>query len=208
MFQGKRIAILVEEEFEDIELVEPMRAMKDLGVRVVIVGSGSKESYRGIRGTTMVKADTTADKVRADEFDVIIIPGGSAPDSMCRCQAMVDLVKKAHDAGKIIATISDGAGLLIPAGIAKNRQITSSPLVADSLRNAGAHWVDARVVRDGNIITSRRLTDLPSFEKAIIESLVRLEQKRYNIVQASARLPRVLATNSESAGWICMPASI
>jgi protease I len=172
MLTGKRIAILAEEDFEDSELTEPLRAMKDAGARVLIVGSGSKKSYRGKRGTAEVKADTTADRVEASDFDAIIIPGGYAPDKMRRHQSMIDLVRKAHEEGKIIAAVCHGPQLLISADIVRGRRVTSWPSVAVDLKNAGATWVNEPVVKDGNIITSRRPADLPKFNKTIIETLL------------------------------------
>ena len=171
MLEGKRIAILAEEDFEDSELMEPLRAMKDAGARVLIVGSGSKKSYRGKRGSTEVTVDITADKAKADDFDVIIVPGGYAPDKMRLHQSMVNLVRKAHAEGKIIAAVCHGPQLLISADIVKGRRVTSWPSVAVDLKNAGAIWVDEPVVKDGNIITSRKPADLPKFNKAMIEAL-------------------------------------
>ena len=171
MLTGKRIAILAEADFEDAELIEPMRAMKDAGAKVVIVGSGSQESYKGKRATATVKADTTADKVKTEDFDAIIVPGGYAPDKMRLHQPMIDLVKRACDAGKIVAAICHGPQLLISADIVRGRRVTSWPSVAVDLKNAGAIWVDESVVQDGNIITSRKPADLPRFNKAIIKAL-------------------------------------
>jgi protease I len=172
MLAGKRIAILAEDDFEDSELMEPLRAMQDAGARVLIVGSGSKPSYKGKRGLATITVDTTADKVKAEDFDAIIIPGGHAPDKMRLYQPMIDLVKKAHDEGKVIAAICHGPKLLISAGIVKGRRVTSWSSIAVYLKNAGAVWVDEPVVRDNNIITSRRPFDLPRFNKAIIETLI------------------------------------
>jgi protease I len=172
MLAGKRVAILAEDDFEDPELMEPLRAMKDAGARVLIVGSGSKESYKGKRGSASVRVDTTADKVKAGDFDVIIIPGGYAPDKMRLHPPMVDLVREAHEQGKIIAAVCHGPQLLISAGIVKGHRLTSWPSLAVDLRNAGATWVDEPVVRDDNIITSRKPADLPKFNKAIIKALL------------------------------------
>jgi protease I len=171
MLDGKRIAILAEEGFEDSELIEPLRAMKEAGARVVVVGSGSQESYRGKRGKATIKVDVTADKVKAEDFDAIIVPGGYAPDRMRLHQPMIDLVRKAHDLGKVIAAICHGPQLLISAEIIRGRRVTSWPSVAVDLRNAGANWVDEPLVQDGNLITSRKPADLPRFNKAIIEAL-------------------------------------
>jgi len=171
MLGGKRIAILAEEDFEDSELVEPLRALKDVGARVVVVGSGSAESYQGKRGTATIKIDTTADKVVVEDFDAIIVPGGYAPDKMRLHQAMIDLVRQAHDSGKVVAAICHGPQLLISADIVRGRRLTSWPSVAVDLKNAGARWVDEPLVQDKNLITSRKPADLPRFNKAIIEAL-------------------------------------
>lgn len=168
---GKRIAILAEEDFEDSELTEPMKAMKEAGAEVVVVGSGSKRTYRGKKRQASVTIDTTADKVKADEFDAIIVPGGYAPDKMRLHQPMVDLVKQAYSKGKVVAAICHGPQLLISADIVRGRRLTSWASVAVDLKNAGAIWADKPVIRDGNLITSRKPADLSEFNKAIIEAL-------------------------------------
>ncbi len=171
MLDGKTIAILVEEDFEDSELVIPMLGMKDAGARVVVVGSGSKESYKGKRGRATVRVDAVAGKVKPGDFDAVIVPGGSAPDKMRLCQSLVELVREADGLGRVIAAICHGPQLLISAGIVRGRRLTSWPSIAIDLENAGAEWVDRPVVRDGNLITSRKPADLPRFNKAIIEAL-------------------------------------
>jgi protease I len=145
--------------------------MKNAGARVVIVGTGSKESYRGKRGNATISVDTTADKVKAEDFDAVIIPGGYAPDKMRRDPSMVELVKKAYELGKVVAAICHGPQLLISANVVRGRKVTSWPSIAVDLENAGANWVDAPVVQDGNLITSRKPADLPRFNKTIIEAL-------------------------------------
>ncbi|MFC1846705.1 type 1 glutamine amidotransferase domain-containing protein [Chloroflexota bacterium] len=167
----KRIAILVEEGFEDSELIEPIRAMKSIDMRVLIVGSGSAEIYTGKSRKTPITVDTTAEKVKAEDIIGIIVPGGYAPDRMRMHQPMIDLVKEAHDLGKIIAAICHGPQLLISAEILRGRCVTSWPSIALDLRNAGAKWIDAPVVQDGNIITSRKPADLPKFIKTIIDAI-------------------------------------
>lgn len=173
MLEGKRIAILAEQDFEDTELIEPLRAMKGAGASVIVVGSGSRESYRGKRGTATIKVDATADKVKAEDFDAVIVPGGYAPDKMRLHQPMIDLVREAYDSGKVVAAICHGPQLLISADVVRGRRLTSWPSVSIDLKNAGANWVDEPVVQDGNIITSRKPADLPKFNKAIIDALKR-----------------------------------
>jgi protease I len=171
MLDGKRIAILAEEGFEDAEFVEPLRAMRNAEARVVVVGSGSQTSYRGKRGSAVAWVDAAADAVHGDDFDAVIVPGGYAPDKMRLHQAMIDLVRAANDAGKVVAAVCHGPQLLISADVVRGRRLTSWPSVAVDLRNAGAEWVDEAVVRDGNLITSRKPADLPKFNKAIIRAL-------------------------------------
>jgi protease I len=168
---GKRIAILVEEDFEDSELTEPMRVMKGVGSEVVIVGSGSKNTYQGKKRQAKVSVDTTANKVEINTFDAVIIPGGYAPDKMRLHQSMIDLVKKAYDQGKVVAAICHGPQLLISADIVRGHRVTSWASVAVDLKNAGAIWTDEPVVRDGNLITSRKPADLDEFNQEIIEAL-------------------------------------
>jgi PfpI family intracellular protease len=169
--EGKRIAILAEQDFEDSELTEPLKAMKEAGAKVFVVGSGTQQSYKGKRGKATIKVDIDADKVKAEDFDAIIIPGGYAPDKMRLHQPMIDLVKKAHDLGRVIAAICHGPQLLISAEIVRERHVTSWPSVAIDLKNAGASWVDQPVVRDCNIIMSRKPGDLAEFNKSIIETI-------------------------------------
>lgn len=166
----KKAAVLVEDDFEDAELLEPLKALKAAGVMVKIVGTGNKRSYHGKRGTSL-EADASAEEVNPAELDVIVVPGGYAPDKMRLHGDMVDLVRSANDQGKIIAAVCHGPQLLISAGVVKGRRMTSWPSVAVDLRNAGATWVDEPVVVDGNVITSRKPADLPAFNQAILEAL-------------------------------------
>ncbi len=169
--QGKRIAILAEQDFEDSELMEPLKAMKEAGAQVLIIGSGSSTVYKGKRGRATVKVDLPADKVRAEDFDAIIIPGGYAPDKMRLHQRMIDLVRQAYEQGKVIAAICHGPQLLISADVVRGRRVTSWPSIVVDLKNAGAIWSDEPVVRDGNLITARKPADLPLFNSTIIQAL-------------------------------------
>jgi protease I len=172
MLDGKRIALLVENKFEDSEFKEPLQSMKAIDARVVIIGSGSRKIYQGKRGNVTAVADVGVAAADAGEFDGVIIPGGNAPEKMRQHRAMVDFVKKMHDSGKVIGAIGHGPQLLISAGIVKGKRMTSWPTIAIDLENADAEWVDAPVVVDGNIITSRKAADLPRFNRAIIRALL------------------------------------
>ena len=171
MLEGNRVGILVEEGFEDSELVEIARAMSDSGAVVVTIGSGSSASYRGLRGKARAKVDSTAGDVRAGQLDALVIPGGYAADKMRLHQSVVDLVREVHDSGKVAAAISHGPQLLISAEVVKGRRVTSWPSIAIDLANAGAMWVDEPVVQDRNLITAAKPADLPRFNKAVIDAL-------------------------------------
>jgi protease I len=169
--KGKKIAILVEADFEDDELIKPLEAMKQAGGEVVIVGSEAGAKYQGKRRRTEIVSDATADRVNLQDLDAVIVPGGYAPDKMRLHQPMIDLVRKAYDSGILVATVCHGPQLLISADIVRGKRMTSWPSIAVDLKNAGAEWVDKEVVKDGNLISSRKPSDLPAFNNAIIEAL-------------------------------------
>jgi len=168
--QGKKIAILVEEMFNDHEFLYPYYRLKEAGADVVVVGSGTADAYTGKAGVE-AKADMSADQVSASEFDGVVIPGGYAPDHMRRYPAMVKLVKDLFEAGKVVAAICHAGWMLASANILQERTVTSFFAIKDDLIHAGAHWVDEAVVIDGNLITSRKPEDLPAFMKAVIKGI-------------------------------------
>jgi protease I len=171
MLDGDRIAILAEEGFKDAYLFEPIRAMKEAGARVVVIGAGSTQSYQSQSGRKTIKADVTAGRVITEYIDAIIIPGRHSLDKMRFSSTAIDLVSKMHGLGKVIAAICYGPQLLISAEIVRGRRLTSSMSIAEDLKKAGADWVDEPVVQDGNIITCRKAADLPVFDWTIIEAV-------------------------------------
>jgi len=168
--KGKKVIILVEDMYNDLEFWYPYYRLKEAGAEVVVVGSGSAEEYTGKAGIPR-RADTTAEQVSAADFDGIVIPGGYAPDHMRRYPAMVKLVKDLFDAGKVVAAICHAGWMLASAEIVKDRTVTSVFAIKDDLIHAGANWVDQEVAVDGKLITSRKPDDLPAFMKAIIAEL-------------------------------------
>lgn len=172
MLDGKRIAILVENGFEDLEIIEPMRAMKAANARVIFIGADSRLNYRSKSGKRTIAAEMTVDKAKADDFDVIIIPVGHVMEGIGLCQATVALVREAYYLGKVVAAICHGPRFLVSADIVRGRRMTSWHSIAIELRNAGADWVDEPVVQDGNIITSGKPADLPMFNRAIIDAVI------------------------------------
>jgi len=168
--KGKRIAILAEDIYEDLELWYPLLRMKEEGAEVKVIGTGSANQYTGKHGLP-VQVDLSADQVRADDFDAVIVPGGYAPDRMRRYEALLRFVREAFEKGKLIASICHGPWVLISAGILKGRTATCFFAIKDDVVNAGAKYVDQEVVRDGNLITSRMPADLPAFCREIIRAL-------------------------------------
>ena len=168
--QGKRVAILAEQLYEDQELWYPLYRLREAGAEVFVVGSGTAEEYASKHGYP-VKVDAEADTVNASQFDAVIIPGGYAPDHMRRSPAMIRLVREAYEQGKIVAAICHAGWMLASAGIIRGKTLTGFKSIKDDLVNAGANYVDREVVRDGNLITSRFPADLPAFMREIIKAL-------------------------------------
>jgi protease I len=171
---GRRVALLVEDEFEDRELTGPLEALRAAGALVTIVGPTEGGAYRGKHGETVVRAELAAGAAHMKDFDALVIPGGHAPDKMRMRHAMVDLAREAMDAHKPVAAICHGPSLLISANSLKGRTLTCWPSIAIDVKNAGGRYVDKPVVEDGNLITSRRPDDVPAFGEAIIRALSRV----------------------------------
>jgi protease I len=200
MYDNRRVAVLVERDYDDSEFKEILRAMNDAGVRVVVVGSGMQRSYRGRKRRSRVRVDIAAGDAMASDFDAVIIPGGYAPDWMRLCQPMVDLVRAADGLGKVTAAIGHGLQLMVSAGVVKGRRITSWPSIAVDLTNAGAEWLDEAVVQDGNMITSRKPADLPRFNKAILRALGAFEGKTARTDCTDERSQAVVGMSLVSVG--------
>jgi len=171
---GKRIGILVEDEFEDRELTGPRDALRATGATVTLIGPSAGAEFHGKRGQATVTSELAAGAARIKDFDAIVIPGGYAPDRMRMRHAMVDLVRDAMDARKPVAAICHGPQLLISANALRGRTLTCWPSIAVDVKNAGGMYVDKPVVEDGNLITSRKPDDVPAFSDAIIRALARV----------------------------------
>jgi protease I len=168
--EGKRIAILAENMYQEMELWVPYYRFKEEGAEVKVVGAGGAKSYASKLGYP-VTVDVQAEQVKAVEFDAVVVPGGYAPDMMRRHPSMVQLVRDAAQQGKVVAAICHAGWMLVSAGILKGRTATSFFSIKDDLVAAGADWKDSEVVVDGNIITSRKPDDLPAFCRAIVQAL-------------------------------------
>jgi protease I len=168
--EGKRIAILAEDHYEDLELWYPLVRMREAGAEVQVVGMPGVEVYHS-KHDYPAKVDVAADEVSADDFDAVIIPGGYAPDRIRRHEPLLDLVRGVYRNGDVVAFICHAGWVPISAGIVEGKTVTSVSAIRDDLVNAGAEWVDQEVVQDGNLISSRTPVDLPAFCRTIIAAL-------------------------------------
>lgn len=169
---NKKIAILAEENYEDLELWYPLLRMREAGAEVSVIGMTGAETYQSKHGYP-IRVTVAASAALEVDFDAVIIPGGYAPDRMRRHPPMLDLVRRVFERDGIVAMICHAGWVPISAGIVKGRKVTSTPAIKDDLINAGAQWIDLEAVRDGNLISSRGPDDLPAFCQAIIAALIR-----------------------------------
>jgi protease I len=173
--KGKRVAVLAENMYQELELWYPLLRLREAGAETFVVGTGSAATYTSKHGYP-VEVDLVADQVSAADIDAVVVPEGYAPDLMRRYPAMVGLVRGAFEQGKVVAAICHAGWMLASAGVLKGKKATCVPAIKDDVINAGAEYVDAEVVRDGNLITSRVPSDLPAFCRTIIEALGRAGQ--------------------------------
>ena len=167
---GKRVAVLAENFYEDLELWYPVLRLREAGADVEIVAPEAGKTYTSKHGYP-AQSELAAASATGSEFDAVIVPGGYAPDHMRRHKSMVDLVRVAAQSGKVVAAICHAGWMLASANVIRGKTITCVPAIKDDMVNAGATVVDREVVRDGNIVTSRTPMDLPAFCRTIIEAM-------------------------------------
>ncbi len=190
--RNKRVAALVDNGFEQSELVEPKKALEEAGAKVDIVSpqDGKVKGWQHTRWGDEVAVDRRLQDARVDEYDALLLPGGVMnPDKLRANEKAVQFVRSFVDSGKPIAAICHGPWTLIEAGGVKGRKITSWPSLKTDLRNAGANWVDQEVVVDNGLVTSRRPDDIPAFNKKMIEEFAegRHDRQHVGAISGTAR---------------------
>lgn len=167
--EGKRVAVLAEDLYEDPELWYPYYRLLEAGAEVRIIGPEAKV-YESMHGYP-VEAEASASGVSAEDFDAVVVPGGYAPDRLRRYPAVLNLLRGIYEKGGVVAAICHGGWVPISAGIMKGKRATCVSAIKDDLINAGATYLDQEVVVDSNLVTSRTPRDLPAFLPAIIAAL-------------------------------------
>ncbi|MGO4884245.1 MAG: type 1 glutamine amidotransferase domain-containing protein [Bryobacteraceae bacterium] len=169
--KGLKVAILVTDGFEQVEMVEPRKALDQAGADTQIV-SPKNDRVRGWKHTEWgdtFPVDVPLDKASPRDFDALLLPGGVMnPDKLRMESKAVEFVKAFFDAGKPVGAICHGPWTIIEAGAAHGRKMASWPSIKTDLRNAGAEWVDREVVVDGNLVTSRKPDDIPAFNRELL----------------------------------------
>jgi protease I len=169
---GKRVAILATDGVEQVELLEPRKALDAAGAttKVISIKSGSIQGMNHDKPGEQINVDTVLDSTSADDYDALLLPGGVAnPDKLRMVPAAVDFVRAFFEAGKPVAAICHGPWLLVEADVVNGRNVTSWPSLHTDLKNAGANWSDSEVVTDHGLVTSRKPDDIPAFNKKMIE---------------------------------------
>jgi protease I len=171
---GKRVAILVTDGFEQVELLEPRKALDEAGAHTEVVAPkpGKVKGWNHTDWGQEVAVDRTLDEARPADYDALLLPGGVMnPDKLRRVEAAQRFVRHFFDEGKPVAAICHGPWTLIDAGVARGRKMTSYHSIQEDLKNAGAAWEDREVVVDGNLVTSRKPDDLPAFNREMVGAI-------------------------------------
>lgn len=179
--QDMKIAILVTDGFEQVELTEPRKALEQAGaqVRVVSPAKGKVKGWNHTDWGNEIPVDEPLDQARAEQYDALVLPGGVMnPDKLRRNERALAFVKSFFDEQKPVAVICHGPWTLIDAGLVRGRKITSYPTLQTDLKNAGAEWVDQEVVVDRGLISSRKPDDLPAFNHTIVEEFFKSRRQK------------------------------
>jgi protease I len=178
---GMRVAILATDMFEQVELVEPRKALEDAGATTEIVSlePGQIQGFNPYDKADMFDVDRTVEEVSADDYDALLQPGGVGnPDALRMDENAVQFFRGFFDQDKPAAVICHGPWMLVEAGVVSGRTVTSWPSLQSDIRNAGGEWVDQEVVVDGRLVTSRKPDDIPKFNEKMIEQFAAARESR------------------------------
>ena len=170
--QGRRVAILATDGVEDAELKEPRKALDDAGAETTLIApkTGKIQSLKHSDKASTYNVDQTLDQVRPEQFDAVLLPGGALNADTIRVHPRAqEFVRQMNQSGKPIAVICHAPWLLVSAGLVNGRSLTSYHTIQDDVRNAGGKWQDEEVVQDRNWVSSRQPSDIPAFNRAMIE---------------------------------------
>jgi protease I len=170
--EGKVVAIIAADMVEQVELVEPRKALERAGAETHLISlkAGEIQGFNHFDKADRLKVDKTIEEVDASDYDALMIPGGVGnPDQLRGNENVVAFVQKFFDAGKPVAAICHGPWVLVEAGVVKDRKLTSWPTLQTDIRNAGGNWVDREVVVDQGLVTSRKPDDIPAFNDKMLE---------------------------------------
>lgn len=168
--QGKKVAVLVEQMYQELEVWYPYYRLKEAGFAPLLVGSGTAKVYPSKVGYP-AEVETDVTKIKPADFAAVVVPGGFAPDFMRRVPAVAAFIRQAYDSGAIIAAICHGGWMLCSADLIRGVKVTSFIAIKDDMVNAGGLWSDQEVVVDRRIITSRKPDDLPAFCRELLRAL-------------------------------------
>ena len=173
---GKRIAILATDMFEQVELVQPRKALEDAGAETELVSleEGEIQGFNHYDKADTFPVDKVVAGVSADDYDALLLPGGVGnPDTLRTDEDAVGFVRSFVDAGKPVAAICHAPWMLVEADVVRGRRLTSFHSIKTDVKNAGGNWVDEEVVLDGGVVTSRSPDDIPAFNKQVIDEFAR-----------------------------------
>jgi protease I len=167
--EGQKAVVFVEDGFEDLEFWVTVMRLREEGADVTVAAPKTDTEYTGKHGLT-ANGDVKASQVSANDFDIVVVPGGWAPDKLRRYDEVTGLVRAAYDQDKIVGLICHAGLVGISAGIVEGKRATGSLGIKDDLVNAGAIWVDEPALRDGNIVWGRVVEDIPDFCRELVEA--------------------------------------
>jgi protease I len=181
---GKTVAILVEDGFEQVELTSPKQALEEAGAKTHIISPkrGKVKGWEHTKWGDEFPVDVSVEQANANDYDALLLPGGVMnPDKLRTSKPAVQFVRSFFEQKKPVAAICHGPWILVEADVVNGRKVTSYPSIQTDLKNAGAKWVDQEVVVDEGLVTSRKPDDLPAFNRKLVEEIAEGQHERQRL---------------------------